>query len=137
MVISRPGFAVFVGSANEPIGAPVRFDMAAVKALMKTLTSRSRQSGGVSARTAATVTRAGLTAHLQVPIAVPRAPGINALDYTSVFSTGNALARNRSQARQALQLQQQIMSTPVAVNRPASLPKATKRSSKRLRFFLN
>ena len=125
MVISRPGFAVFVGSAYEPIAAPVRFEIEAAKALMKILTSREDQSGGASTKTAASVARAENAVRLQIPIAVPRSSGINALDYTSVFSAGNALARNKSQARQALEMQQQIRSTPPPAPTPTPPPVTT------------
>ena len=94
-VIRRPGFAVFVASANGPISAPVRFDMASAQALMKALGSHGGQSGGASAKARAAA--AGLAAStipsMDLPVAHPAPAPVNGLDYTAVFSAGNALAR--------------------------------------------
>ena len=108
VVVSRPGFAVFVGSARGAIAAPVRLDMAAAQALTKSLSSKGAQHGGASVKTAAVTSRMNLQG-IDVPVMVGRTPSVNALDFTAVFSAGNALARNQSQARQATQLQQQLV----------------------------
>ena len=127
MVIARPGYAVFVGSAGQAIGEPVRFDVASMKALVKATTSRGGQRGGFT-KDGAVKRLAGLSiGHLvDVPVAVPRPPSVNALDFTSVFAIGNALARNQAQARQAMQLATMlaapaaVTTTPVAATTPVA-----------------
>ena len=103
MVISRPGFAVFVASSTGAISAPVRFDMAAAKAMMRTLGSRSGQTGGApaSARSLASAVTATAVQSFDVPVTRTPPVLVNGLDYSAVFSAGNALTRNRSQAQQA------------------------------------
>ena len=109
IVISRPGFAVFVGSANEAIGPPRRFDTSAAQALMKSLASKVGQRGGASSKVATLATReAGQIVH--IPVVIPRSPTIDGLSFTGVFSSGTALARNQAHVHQAAQLQQQIAS---------------------------
>ena len=111
VVLSKPGFAVFVGSSGEPIGAPVRVSAVTAQAMMQRVTSRAGQHGGAApakpGAAAASVASRMATFPL-ASISAPPAPTVNALDFTSAFSTGNSLARNRSQVRQAVQLQQAI-----------------------------
>ncbi len=114
VVLSRPGFAVFVGSAGESIAAPVRLDPKATQALMKALASKGRQHGGASTKVAAAFAGAGIGHLVEVPVALPQLPPIDALDFTSVFSAGSALARNQAQSNQASQLHLQIMRAAVA-----------------------
>ncbi len=127
VTIRRPGFAVFV-KADATISAPVRLDMAAAQALVKSLGSRTGQTGGASAKArAATVSvAASLVPSMDLPIAhpVPAAP-VNGLDYTSVFNIGNALARNRAQVQQANQVQQQIALTALAASAAAPVQSTT------------
>ena len=121
MVISRPGYAVFVGAENEIITPPIPFDAAAARELMRTLTSRPGQHG--SGRRSAARSNDNARPHLSgIAVAAPRLPALNALDYTAVFSAGNALVQNKSQANQALQLSQILAgATTTAATRPSSV----------------
>ena len=114
IVLSRPGFALFVGSAGESIAAPVRLDPRATEALMKALASKGRQRGGASTKVAAAFAGAGIGHKVEVPVALPLPPTLDALDFTSVFSVGDALARNQAQSNQASQLRLQIMHAATA-----------------------
>ncbi|VVB48185.1 exported protein of unknown function [Beijerinckiaceae bacterium RH AL1] len=113
--ISRPGFAVFVGAGAQTIAAPSRFDMAAARALTKTLSSQGRQRGGASPHGGGVLAKSDTTRLLSIvpPAATPSTPTIDALGFTSIFSAGNALARNQAQTHQARQLQQQLAVIPV------------------------
>ena len=122
VVLSRPGFAVFVGSTGESIAAPVRLDPKATQVLMKALASKGRQHGGASTKMAAAFAGAGIGHLIEVPVALPQLPRLDALDFTSVFSAGNALARNQSQSNQASQLHLQIVRAAAASMAPTTIP---------------
>ena len=108
-VISRPGFAVFVGSAREVIAAPIRFNDVAAREMATIVSRGSGSHGAAPSNNAASV--AGLSSGVGLRLTEPAtqsSPGIDALDYTAIFSAGNALARAKSQEGQALQVQQAV-----------------------------
>ena len=117
--LSRPGFAVFVGSGSGAIPTPVRLDIGAAQTMMKALTSAQGQHGGAAPKVAASLTGGAalpsLPAHghlMDAPPAPPRVPSVNAIQFTSIFSSGNSFARSQAQARSTTQLAQTIQSAP-------------------------
>jgi hypothetical protein len=108
----RPGFAVIVNSANQPIGQPFRPSPATLQLVVQYLHSRPGQSGGVG--------RAGIPTNRtfagpQQGITNPpsgnqaarngggtggnnRPPGSDPLGYTSIFGGGNTAATGRVQS---------------------------------------
>ena len=113
--LSRPGFAVFVGSGSGAIPTPVRLDIGAAQAMMKSLTSAPGQRSGAPAILgSALATTLGTKSLIAVPITPSRPAGIDPLEYTSLFAAGDSLARNRSQTKQVQQLQQALSARAAA-----------------------
>ncbi|MGI8527256.1 MAG: FecR family protein [Pseudolabrys sp.] len=108
----RPGFAVIINSANQPIQQPFRLSDATLQLIVQTLRSRPGQSGGIgSARIPTNRTFAGP----QPPLGTPPpganqaggpggGPGSDPLGYTSIFSGGNSAATGKAQSTQTPQM---------------------------------
>lgn len=100
-VIVRPGFAVVVGSANQPIGQQFRPSGAALQQIISELTSTPGQHGGVTIATMPTpstpVPPSFGTVKLTQPI---RPPGSDPLGYVSIFGAASNSARTKAQSTQ-------------------------------------
>jgi hypothetical protein len=101
-VIVRPGFATYVTGPNDPIPEPFRVPDAVLQMIMAKLTSGPGQTGGVyDLPTDSMAARVGYgTTNLNDPA---RPPGTDPLGYFSIFSGGDGLVRNKSQANQTTQ----------------------------------
>lgn len=104
-VTLRPGFVTFVTGPNDPIPEPFRISDALLQQIMASLRSKPGQQGGaVDLPTDSMASRQGYgTSNLNDPA---HPPGSDPLGYFSIFSAGDALARNKSQAGQTTQTQQ-------------------------------
>jgi hypothetical protein len=103
-VTLRPGYATVICSANQPIAVPFKVSDALLRQIMRTQTSRTGQNGGFGGRQ---------TNGTAPPIFSPppgfgtanvpnpgRPPGTDPLGYTSVFSAGGSVSRNKFQTNQ-------------------------------------
>ncbi len=103
-VTLRPGYATVICSANQPIAVPFKVSDALLRQIMRTQTSRTGQNGGFGGRQ---------TNGTAPPIFSPppgfgtanvpnpgRPPGTDPLGYTSVFSAGGSISRNKFQTNQ-------------------------------------
>jgi hypothetical protein len=100
----RPGFAVLVGSPNQPISSPFRPSDAFLQQVMHFISSNPGQHGGVGnahVPTENTIVRFGFgTTNVGTP---PRPPGSNPpgsdpLGYTTIFGGGSDAARGHAQS---------------------------------------
>jgi hypothetical protein len=101
----RPGFAVLIGSANQPIGQPFRVSDATLQQVMHSLTSHPGQHGGIGNAgfpTETTIMRFGLgTTTIVTPGSQSgsNAPGSDPLGYITIFGSGTNAARDHTQSR--------------------------------------
>ena len=103
-VTLRPGYAAVICSANQPIGVPFKASDALLRQIMRTQTSRAGQNGGFGGRSGNGPAPPSFspppgfgTANLPSPA---RPPAADPLGYTSVFSAGGGVARNKFQTNQ-------------------------------------
>jgi len=125
-VTLRPGEATAIASVNQPIALPFKVTDASLQQILRTQTSRSGQSGGFGGRGSAPP---GLvipsppgfgTANLANPA---RPPGTDPLGYTSVFSAGAGVSRNKFQTNQVQSVVPQAQSAMKAkTTSPPSYP---------------
>jgi len=103
-VVLRPGFVTFVTGPNDPIPEPFRISDVLLQQIMASLRSKPGQQGGaVDLPTDSMASRQGYgTSNLNDPA---HPPGSDPLGYFSIFSGGDALAKNKSQAGQTTQTQ--------------------------------
>jgi hypothetical protein len=99
-VVVPPGFAAVVGGANTPISPPFRLSDTTLQNLMRALSSRPGQTGGV--------THPPTHQSIDLPqgfgmLFLPNPshpPGTDPLGYTSIFQAGSSLSKNKSQTNQ-------------------------------------
>ena len=106
----RPGFAIIINSANQPIGQPFRPSDATLRLITQALHSQGGQTGGVNRADApSNATFSSFSQGATNPPNVNQAggpgqgfgsgpPGSDPLGYTSIFGGGNAAATGRSQS---------------------------------------
>ena len=114
MVVTRPGFAIFVGGAGEPIAAPIQLDAGVAQAMMARIASKPTQHGGLPARSVATTPSTPDNRAFHLPLPAPQAPRVDALRFTAVVGIGNALSRDHSQTAKSVQVAQQLASPATA-----------------------
>ena len=124
-VTLRPGYAAVICSANQPIGVPFKVSDALLRQIMRAQTSRPGQNGGFGGRPGNGPAPPSFspppgfgTANLPSPA---RPPGADPLGYTSVFSAGGGVARNKFQTNQVQSVVPQAMKTK-APSPPPSYP---------------
>jgi FecR protein len=102
--IGRSGYGVCVSSPNQPIPEPVPVSDAFLARVVALLRSGPGQHGGATVLpTDDLAARNGLTLPRLGDPNTP--PGVNALDRSGVFSTGDDFVRNQAQTRQLNQIQ--------------------------------
>ncbi len=119
-VIRRPGFAVCVVSATQPIPEPFPIADATLQQIMARLTSAPGQRGGAAIPpTDQMVARLG--AELPRLPDLNRAPGVSPIERLGIIGAGDAIVRDRSQTRRLDRAGQRLHASPV-VSPPASPP---------------
>ena len=98
-VTLRPGYATFITGPNDPIPEPFLITDALLAQIMAMLTSKPGQSGGaIDLPTDSMASRQGYgNGNLPNP---NNPPGTDPLGYFSIFSAGDTVAKNKSQADQ-------------------------------------
>ncbi len=125
-VTLRPGEATVICSENQPIGVPFKVSDALLRQIMRAQTSRPGQNGGFGGRAgngpappAFSAPPGFGTANLRNPA---RPPGADPLGYTSVFSAGGGVARNKLQTNQVQSVVPQAQAA-AAAKAQSSAPK--------------
>lgn len=103
----QPGFATVIGSANTPITTPFRLPDGTLHLLMIFLASQPGQTGGATHPPTgqSLPVPQGFTMNFLPNPSHP--PGVDPLGYSSVFSYGNSVTKNKAQNNQAQTAQQQ------------------------------
>ncbi|MBV8185307.1 MAG: FecR domain-containing protein [Hyphomicrobiales bacterium] len=103
-VTLRPGQATVVAGRNGPISPPFKLSDAALRQILLTQTSQPGQSGGFNPRRGTIAGRTFAPPSNFVTTLPPRTaarpPGADPLGYTSVFSAGAGISRNKIQTNQ-------------------------------------
>jgi hypothetical protein len=99
----RPGFAVIVNSANQPIGQPFRPSDATIHLIVQQLRSTPSQTGGVGHANAPTDStfspqNAFNGPNNNYPGHGAGTPGSDPLGYMSIFGAGNAAGTGKNQS---------------------------------------
>lgn len=100
-VTVRPGFAVLIGSPNQPIGQPFRPAGTVLQQAMNHLTSNLGQHGGISLANIPTPTTPTPPSFGTTNLSIPsHPPGSDPLGYVSIFGSANSAARSSAQTSQ-------------------------------------